>query len=278
MKSISDAVKNSLPPPSDGKIVELICVIGGWRKLDNPTMSTDLECPICEGKEHYIAIADPEKDLRKVWICAKLDCETTELKNQRKATYTPTQDKRALLWPEFCEINGLGDIYHNVKFEDIQQAQKKVEYMLKFANKPQGTILMRGDPGSGKTYSAMAICELFTRKSTSAIFTTHRMMIENWLQTVNGDKLNNYIEKLYNISLLVIDDFSTSEATAKFMSFFMNLIDSRLQWTTKGTVITTNLDIKTFTDFCGRALTDRIMTGQHLEFKVDKTRRKKVIL
>ena len=277
MKLLSEIAKNSLPPKSDGDIVEFIAVIGGMRKLDNPTISTSLECIACSGKMHYAVYLSPPEDRRKLWICANVSCVTTDMKNIRRDTNPPPQALRALLWPKFCEINGIGDENYDVRFENVQQSQGKIDYMLKFSSKPRGIILMQGDPGTGKTYAAMAICELYTRKETSAIFTTQKQMSNNWLETFKPDRYSTYVERVSNANLLVVDDFGTGDIPPGFLGFFMELINTRMQWTNRGTIITTNLYIDKFNKFCGEALADRIMTGQQFEFK-GKTRRKKNIL
>jgi DNA replication protein DnaC len=185
--------------------------------------------------------------------------------------------KRALEWPLFCEISGIGDLHYGVKFENIQQSAGKVDYLLKFAAKPYGIIFMQGEPGTGKTFASMAVCELFTRKNTSCIFTTQKQMLNNWLDTFKSDRVSNYIERVSNCNLLVLDDFGVGDVSPGFMSFFMDLINTRMQWSDRGTIITTNLDAKTFAVFCGEALSDRINTGQQFVFK-GKTRRTQTVL
>jgi hypothetical protein len=272
MKLLSDIAKGFLPPVSEGKIVEFIAVLGGWRKLETPTLSTELQCLICGGTDHYPVHCCPINDLRRVWICGNGSCASNKVKKGDQATTTPPKSQRAILWPLFCEINGIGDLYHDVKFEDVQQSEGKISYMLKFADKPSGILFMQGDPGTGKTYASMAICELFTRRNREAIFCTQKQMFHSWLDTFKPEYCSEYVAKVKAIPLLVIDDFGTAEISPGFMSFFMDLINTRMQWSNRGTVITTNLDDKKFGLFCGDALVDRINTGQLFEFK-GKTRR-----
>lgn len=275
MKLMSNLAKEMLPEPSKGKIVELIATIDGWSKLTSPTLSTDLECTVCSNREHYAVCVDPVSDHRRVWICANGFCETNKRSMKTVATTTLPKPQRAILWPKFCEINGIGDIYHDLKFEDIKQSDGKVSHLLKFAGKPYGLIFMQGDPGTGKTFASMAVCELFTRKETSCIFCTQRQMLNQWLDTFKPDKYSSFIERVTNISLLVIDDFGTAEISSGFMAFFMDLINTRMQWTNRGTIITTNLDSRKFNEYCGEALADRILEGQRFEFKGQTRRIKK---
>jgi DNA replication protein DnaC len=175
--------------------------------------------------------------------------------------------KRALEWALFCEINTIGDENHGVTFDSLQQGEGKVSYLLKFCNKPRGIILMQGDPGTGKTFSAMAACELFTRKSDSCLFFTQKQMRDKWLIVERGDESSNFNFSVETVNLLVVDDFGTADVTPPFMGFFMDLINSRMQWTDRGTIITTNLDDDKFFNYCGQALTSRINMGQKFVYK-----------
>lgn len=49
-----------------------------------------------------------------------------------------------------------------------------------------------------------------------------------------------------------------------------------MQWSKKGTIITTNLESQKILEICGKALVDRLTTGQTLLFK-DQSRRKPII-
>lgn len=275
MKNLKDLAKSFLPP-SEPKIVEFIAVLGGWRKLDTPVLSNLLSCLICGGKEHYAVFCDPAKGSQRVWICANGVCESNTSVKGLQATNIPTMPKRSILWPKFCEISGIGDIHHDVKFDNIQQSHGKIEFMVKFCQKPQGIIFMQGETGTGKTYSAMGMCELFTRDNPSCIFITQVSLRDEWLKMQRGED-RHFIDKVNKVNLLVVDDFGTGEVTNSFLSYFMELINSRMQWTDRGTVITTNLNDEAMSRFCGEALSDRIKTGQLFMFN-EKSRRKKAIL
>lgn len=277
MKTLSSLTSTMLPPKeAQGKVVEFIAVLGGFKNI-NPSNSNELKCPICEKKEHYTPFVDPSKDSRRAWVCAAGDCATNQQRISFQATLPTPKAQRALEWPLFCELNGIGDLDHDVKFDHVDQSPAKRDFLLKFAAKPCGVILMQGGSGPGKTYASMGVCELFTRKNTSCIFSTQKQMFSNWLEHTRGDKVNNYIHRIININLLVVDDFGTADISPGFMSFFLDLMNTRLRWSDRGTIITTNLDDKKFSEYCGEALNDRIQTGQKFVFE-NKTRRKPIIL
>lgn len=264
---------------SEGKIVEFISVIGGFKVIP-PTLSTELSCPICNRKEHAVVFhtgKNDSTDKRRVWICISRDCATLNKENTHKTTYIPTQAKRAVEWPLFCEINGIGDENHDVKFEDVKQTEARISFMLKFVANPRGILLMRGTTGSGKSYAAMAMCELFTRTNSDAIYLTQKQMSAKWLETFRQDRIDYFTPRVTSCNLLVIDDFGLKDPSPSFLEFFMDLIDTRLQWSNRGTVITTNLDSDKLSEYCGEALTDRINTGQLFNF-TNKSRREPTLI
>ncbi len=258
-------------------LCDYVTTPGGLHPLESPIISCEHKCAWCGGTACYCPLVDPTQSASKTWLCANVFCDVYTKQTHVKATQPMTAPRRALEWPKFCEINGLGDVNYDVKFEDLDQSQGKISYMLKFVATPRGILHMQGEPGTGKTYAALAMCELYTRKDTACIFTTQKQMSNNWLETFNKERYSNYIERVTNCNLLVVDDFGTADIAPGFMAFFMDLINSRLQWTTRGTVITTNLEAKKFALYCGDALSDRINTGQLFEFK-GKTRRKPIVL
>lgn len=247
-------------------------------KLETPILSTDFECKWCKGKTCYtpwIGISNPGA---RTLLCSNTSCDVYTLVTHVD-WYVPTViAKRALEWPLFCELNNMGDSCHDVRFEKVNQSQGKIDYMRKFAETPRSIILMQGSKGLGKTYSAMAICELYTRTRNSAMFMTQKQMLDRWMETFKADKYDGFIDKIKTIEILVIDDFGTGELSKGFLSFFMDIINTRMQWTNRGTVITTNLDDRKIGLYCGDPLADRLTTGQKFLFEEKESRRIKTIL
>ncbi len=279
MKTLSTICDKELSSMQELKEYKCEFVFGpfGYKNLKEPIISTKHECEFCCGTRHYTPMIDPAVSDKRAWLCGNALCVVNNGKNKVKATTIPTHLRYAQEWPLFCEINGIGDIHHAVKFEKIQQAQGKIDYLKKFVVKPSGILLMEGDPGTGKTYSAMAVCEKFTRTNISCIFTTQKQMFNNWLATFKDGNVSNYIDRVLTCNLLVIDDFGTKDNSSGFMDFFMEVINSRMQWTDRGTIITTNLTIKKLSEFCGQALSDRLTTGQRFKYE-GVTRREKPVL
>lgn len=274
MKLMADISKKSLEPKKD-RMVNAIQHLFHLQPLETPLLSSEIRCPMCNGMNGETCLIDPSKGSDIMWFCVERVCLTSVINSRPKGVTPPTTSGRAILWGKFCEINGIGNANLNVKFEDINQSQSKLDCLLKFIQQPCKVIVMQGDSGVGKTYMALGACEYFTRTNLSCIFSTQKKMQSDWLDAIKSKEFNNYIYKIKNCSLLVVDDFGTGEIPPGFMSFFMDVMDTRLQWTNRGTIITTNLNSQKLGEFCGEALTDRLNTGYFFKF-VGTTRRKPI--
>lgn len=245
----------------------------GYQPLEEPAMSNQISCRFCGCEWGGTLMLE---DKKRAWFCGRI-CEASKLvKSKSNAMVAPTS-QRSLEWPLFCEINGIGDKYHDVCFENIRQSDEQIKYLREYAKKPNDLILMSGPSGLGKTYACLALCELYTRHSTSCMFFTQASLFEKWKQTANRDDISNFVSKSKETSLLIIDDFGTSELSPTFLAFCLDLVNSRMQWTNRGTVITTNLDSKKFNSMVGEAMSDRLNTGQILLFSGQSRRKKPIV-
>lgn len=277
MKSISELSQTLVEERTDGKLIHGVQDVFVIRYFEEPIGNTQVVCPICSGNIGMDCLIDPSASDERVWFCIEPDCMALVARSRLKAYQPTAKFKRSLEWPLFCEMNNLGDLVHDVTFEKIVQSSGKIDYLLKFASNPQGIIFMQGGTSTGKTYASLGVCELFTRNNSSCLFYTHDRLANLWLSTFKKENPVGFRERVMEVCLLVIDDFGTGEPSAGFMQFLMELLNVRLQWRNRGTIISTNLNDKDFSAFCGEALTARIMTGQKFEFK-DGNRREKIIL
>lgn len=250
----------------ENKLVHCYASSEGYKLIDPPVFAQDFECPFCGNKEYLLWMVDKET---RAWMCSRI-CSLSKLPKEGGSGYVVPLPVRAVPWSSWCEINGIGDMLHDVRFEKIEQSKGKVDYLLKFANNPCGIILMQGSKGLGKTYASLGVCELYTRRSVHCMFMTQRQMYEQWLSTFKVD--TNFCSKVTNVPLLVVDDFGTGAMSPDFMTFFMELINTRMQWSNRGTIISTNLNDEMLGKYCGNALMDRLNTGQKFIFE-GKTRR-----
>lgn len=278
MKNICDiALKNLPPPTSHGDFVEFIVCLGGWKLLPQPTLSSRIECLLCSGKEHITVYANNPPDKRKLWVCLNPKCNSNSKENLPSSSPKTQIPTRAISWSDWCQQMELGDEIEDIRFEMLTQSPRKIDFLLSFALKPYKNVIMRGDKGTGKTFSALATCELFTRKSSSCIFISQKNLTRRWHENFSLDVKDKFLLQISRASLLVIDDFGTAEMTSSFLSFFMDIISDRMQWKEKGTILTTNLKDEDFIKYCGDSLSDRLFVGQTLQFDGPSKRHKQPI-
>jgi DNA replication protein DnaC len=275
MKLVTKLVKSYLPD-SEPSMVHFIADFRSWKKLDIPTLSSELTCLVCGSYDHYAVFCDPAKGIEKVRICAHGDCKSNVNVLLPNSSANQANRKRLISWESFCESSGIGDLNHAVKFEDIQQSKEKIAFMARFCLKPCGLVYMQGKSGSGKTFAAMGMCELYLRENDSCIFITQEQLFDRWLEITRGAE-KHFLNRVNEVKLLLVDDFGTGEPSSGFLKYFLQLINSREQWTDRGTVITTNLQTEKLVEFCGEAIVDRLSTGQAMIFNNPSRRVKKPI-
>lgn len=249
-------------------IVHYYATNEGYKPLDPPRMAKEMRCPFCGTDQHYTWLLP---NGQRSWLCGRV-CSLSRLKKTEGGTLGIPPMRNGLEWPLFCDLNGIGDIHYDVCFEKINQSAEKLSFLRCFAERPQGVIVMRGPAGTGKTYACMGLCELFTRQHRDAMFFTQISMMNKWVATFSEETPSGFKNKVEATTLLVIDDFGTREPSGGFLGWFMDVIDSRMQWTNRGTVINTNLLPEKMAAFCGEALSDRLKTSQLFVFS-GKSRR-----
>lgn len=275
MKLLEKIALDLLQEKKEGRSVlcEYVSTPMGMQSSE-PFLSNQHICQWCQGSDHYTTwVVDNGGGY--FWLCANSICLTYNQRTTSKVGIPTASTKRSLEWPVFCENQGIGDNLHDITFEKVNQDEVKVDYMRRFSQNPRGFIVMQGEPGSGKTYAALGLCELFTRSDSSAMFITYKQLRNAWRAS---NESPTFFDKLLNPALLVIDDFGIVETPKSFMELFMDLLNSRMQWKRRGTVITTNLDDKMLSQYCGDALADRLATGITFEFKLPEegSRRKPI--
>lgn len=135
------------------------------------------------------------------------------------------------------------------------------------------SLMLRGSPGTGKTYSACAVM-LKAAAVTTVRFTT----VAAYLRDVNGVWINRdrtpaeVLHEYEQCGLLTIDDLGKEVPKETSLSLLWELIDSR-KANGKPTIYTTNYD--------GRSLMERFAQGSDIETAratVDRLKESNVVL
>lgn len=176
-----------------------------------------------------------EEDQRRIDELRKLSLMDAKIKDVRFSTYRVTDENRRIF---------------NI-------AKRYVENFEEMLERNQG-LLLWGNVGTGKSYTAAAIANELLQKQVPVIMTSFVKLLKELGGFDNDDAA--YISKLNSATLLVIDDLGTERGTDFALEKVYDVIDSRYR-SNKPIILTTNLDfdfMKNCTDIRYNRIYDRI--------------------
>lgn len=274
MKFLKDLLDTNTS--SDIKIIHTIMTNKGTVPLERSMRSDEIVCKFCGSNKGYTCKDNPEKNNKNCWICANFECEVTVGSDWWKEKYlnlnTRVRVKNGIKWDAFCELNGIGDVYNDLNFDDIKLGEKNKEILRKMTTSCNGIILFYGVVGKGKTFTALCMLKLFTLENASAIFIKQKRLADEWLEFTRNGNFSAFRKKIESVSFLAIDDLGTKDLTQSFLEFLLDIIDFRMQWKNKLTLITTNILPDKFVEFFGERLSDRIRTAFSIKFSGESRR------
>lgn len=274
MKTLQNQTQNFLSLDR-GVICHHVFTPHGIMPLEKPIFSREYVCEFCGCTQGYTPIVDIEISNEKAWLCGNRICDVnTAIKNKKRVSTTPAPPKCSP-WALFCEKNGLPDQYSKITFEKVDQPLELVTTFKKFARQPTGILIFMGSPGTGKTFCSVAIAELFCRFRSDVFFTSQKKLHDMWIESFNEQNNINLKYRLEEVGLLIIDDFATKIKSDTFYTLLFDLIDTRMHWSNKGTLLTTNLCIEDFNEFCGEPLMDRFRTANIIKFSSSSKRKRR---
>ena len=182
------------------------------------------------------------------------------------------------------------DIYSDILSENNISPKENMKNILSFVkkfikefdNRNTKSLLFTGSTGVGKTYLSSCIAKTILDKGKNVLYQSSHKVCEI-LEEYKFNRENaiyntkNIVQDLYDIDLLIIDDFGTEFKTSYTLSAIFELINSRLI-NNKKTIISTNLSIMELKDVYSERLFSRFI-GEFdiLEFIGEDLRMKKFL-
>jgi DNA replication protein DnaC len=160
-----------------------------------------------------------------------------------------------------------------------QKSPQQMEKILSFSKNPKGFLLLAGANGTGKSFVARAIYDIYSTfklpyyDMDEAFFINQSDLNERWLQAKHDSSSFELSSRLKQTKLLVLDDLGTKTPTDTFGDFLYGIIDAR--WNHKsslGTIITTNMTGIITRERFGDAILSRISSGIVIRFEGDDRR------
>lgn len=155
-------------------------------------------------------------------------------------------------------------------------------FIEEFDNRNTKSLLFTGSTGVGKTYLSSCIAKTMIDKGKNVLYQSSAKLCEI-LEEYKFNRENaiydtkNIVQDIYDIDLLIIDDFGTEFKTSYTLSAIFELINSRLV-NNKKTIVSTNLSIIELKDIYSERLFSRFI-GEFdiLEFIGEDLRMKKFL-
>jgi DNA replication protein DnaC len=123
---------------------------------------------------------------------------------------------------------------------NMEIAKIYVDYFMDDFYPRGGGILMWGDVGTGKTFTAACIANALIKKHIPVLMTSFTKINNDIFQEI--DK-NRYIDSLNHFKLLIIDDLGVERKSDYALENLFTIIDERYK-SNKPLIITTNLTLE----------------------------------
>ena len=191
-------------------------------------------------------------------------CRIEERERRKRAMDEAQRRARA----ESNRIKGIADTtYHKFRFENDRGYNAPVLKMAKkyvagwdMVEKENGGLLIWGDTGTGKTFTAACIANALIDKGAKVMMTSLPWLVDE-LTGRQSRSRNEFIESLNSYDLLIIDDLGTESGSAYGLEQIYRIIDGRYRCG-KPLIITTNLnprEMQAEKDVAYKRIYDRVL-------------------
>ena len=198
-------------------------------------------CPLCSGMGFVV----PDLPLGNPQFGRAVPCQCQQkvIQARRLSNLKAISQLDALENQTFESFFPAGIGLADDKRRNLQQAFERCQ---KFAQKPEGWILLRGGFGCGKTHLAAAIANHQLNHNRPAIFATVPDLLDFLRATFAPDSPVGFVQRFQQIkstALLILDDFGTESGTPWAQEKLFQILNHRYNGHLP-TVITTNFELE----------------------------------
>lgn len=148
--------------------------------------------------------------------------------------------------------------------DQIYRTSQDLEKLQAYASSFKGFCILSGLNGTGKTYTARKLYNLYPSEDTDLKkFITLSTLFRTWkTQMAEWDNDNYLYQQYLRLEFLVLDDFGVAPPTPGFLNFLYDIINDRDERRDQvGTVITTNLTSDEVARDFGSRFSSRMNSG-----------------
>ena len=218
-----------------------------------PAASDGAACPICKGARfvrRQVPLDHPE--FGEALPCRCVEEESQEGRLARLQRYSNLGPLTRLT---FDNLARRGTSHHSRDQASFQQCVDDAE---RFAEDPQGWLLLKGASGGGKTHIAAAIANRCLERGIPALFVVVPDLLDHLRAAYRPDADVSYdqlFEQVRNAPALILDDLGTQSATPWAQEKLFQLINHRFN-ARLPTVVTTNVSLQSLDERLRARLTD----------------------
>lgn len=201
-----------------------------------------LYCAKCDTpKETRLKMGGADQILPCMCQCAVEEYEAEKRREKRR---------RKTLYIKQLRANGIQDkslaacTFENANGHNADKLQRAKKYVDKWDEMKRGHIglLLWGNTGNGKTYTAACVANALIDKGVPVLVTSFPKII-NAVTGLFGEEKGEYLRSLNHYDLLVLDDLGAERDSSYGLEIVYNVIDERYK-SGKPMIVTTNLTIK----------------------------------
>ena len=218
-------------------------------------------CDTCgEVQPRYLTAID--RYMRGSCACQRAEIEA-ERERERMARYRAMEVKSrqytyAWLGPRWSDEALASKTLANF---DVLRQPRAYEAVLAFADLMQGTLVLYGSYGTGKTHLLAALCQEMKEREKSARFTTAPKLFAAIQYHIGQNQdYTVLIQKAIEAPLLVIDDVDKAKWSEFREEVYFEIIDSRVNAHKPIAISTNKLD--DLASYVGGACASRLAIGQ----------------
>ncbi len=182
-------------------------------------------CPLCLGARFVRVTADPDApDFGKPVPCDCVRSEDTRVRQDRLLRYSRLGALSRMTFATLLRRGRSDDIEVQRRYE---QAVVTAE---RYAEDPEGWLVLTGVPGCGKTHLAAAIATRAIERGTPALFFGVADLLDQLRASYGDDAELPYermLEQLRNAPLVILDDLDAFAETAWAREKFLQLVSHR---------------------------------------------------
>ncbi|GAB4572191.1 MAG: hypothetical protein Kow0077_10890 [Anaerolineae bacterium] len=222
-------------------------------EMDNPDA-----CPVCGGFG-VITLDVPVHDPRfgKAFPCPRCGEETRRhLRRQRLRKLSNLDAHHDKTFATFeTSLPNLSD-------SQASSLRSALEICTRYAEQPEGWLLLQGGYGCGKTHLAAAIANHCVENGIATLFITTPDLLDHLRSTFGPSSETPYDElfdRVSNIPLLILDDLGSESPTAWAQEKLYQIINHRYSYRL-ATVVTTNVNLEEIEPRVRSRLVDQHLT------------------